>query len=91
MFSYTSALTQMVSTAASFSVANALLTTGATVGHLIIPQSTGSFSSGTAPTGLNGGAALVFAANSTSGGRLWVYSSLVGWMASTLNFSTTST
>ena len=95
---YTSALAQMVSTGMSFSLASTqagFLTTAATVGYLIIPQSTGIMSSGATPSNLNGGVALVWANSSGGGsvGKLWAYSTVsTGWMASTAPFwSSTST
>ena len=91
---YISAGAPVIFTSAGMKVGStSLQTAAAATNFLIIPQTTASMSSGTAPTNTAAGAALMFEhGNSTGTGRLWVYSTLSGWMATTaMNFSTTST
>ena len=98
IWNYTSQQSQMVSTAHNVCVASTqvgAMTPSLALGHLIIPCSTQIMSSGTVPTNLNGGAAIVFmisSVGSTSGlGRLWVCTSDIGWMGTTAGLFTSTT
>ena len=95
---YTSQQVQLVSTVMNVSIASTQvgqMTSTTALGHLIIPLSTATMSSGTVPTNLNGGAAIVFqisSAGSTAGlGKLWFCTSANGWQASTGVYTSVST
>ena len=91
---WVSAGTPMIFTSAGLKIGStSFQTAGAATNFLIIPQTTASMSSGTAPTNAAAGAALMFEhGNSTGTGRLWIYSSISGWMGTTgMIFTTTTT
>lgn len=98
IWAYTSQQTRLMSSAQNVSIASTeagRLTSTSVLGHFIIPVSTATLSSGSIPTNLNGGAAIVFmisSAGSTAGlGKLWLCTSDVGWQATTGLFTSTST
>ena len=62
--------------------------------YIVIPVTTGIMSSADQPASLGGGCALVWANSSASDivGKLWAYTTAsTGWLASTTNFTSTST
>ena len=98
VWSYTSQQSKVISTAHNVNIASTefgQMTAASALGHLVIPLSTATMSSGTVPTNLNGGAAIVFqisSAGSTAGlGKLWFCTSDVGWQTSTNIYTSTST
>jgi hypothetical protein len=62
---------------------------------MIIPMTTATMSSAAVPSAslVSGGAAIIWQNSSAGdGGKLWVYTTAsTGWMASTTNFTSTST